>query len=498
MNQLPHENQTKKYMRTLLFGVIQGPDMQTAARLALEAQPDIDGIELRLDLFADVNQVDLQAFMRRCPLPVMLTVRRQHFALLEALCALAPAYIDLEYDFPLDLRQQLFEAHPHITFLSSYHDFSSTPEDLQALYNRVKTPYAPITKLAVTAKTSNDALRMLLFVQEVSKSQEKIIGICMGEEGRASRILAPIAGNYLTYAPLAHSAESVALGQLTAKELQESYRFRLLTPTTALYALVGDPVDKSLGNLVHNAVFKRLNLNALYIKIAVRAGDLTAFFALALQLPFHGFSVTMPHKEGVVPLLHDSSSQVQKFGSCNTVVVRDRKMTGFNTDAAGALDAIEQRTKVHGKRILFIGAGGSARALVFEAAERGAHVLVVNRTAEKALELAQTVVGGQGGGVELFPEVAAKGYDIIVNCTPSHTPTYEEWILPDTIAMDIVYLPKYTPFLLAAARKNCRLVFGYEMFINQAVEQQRIWLCHRQAPCRCFSGQGLSIATFTT
>src|SRR5262249_20320126 len=143
-----------------------------------------------------------------------------------------------------------------------------------------------------------------------------------------------------------------------------------------------------------------------------------------------------------------------------------------------ALDAIEKRGAVYGRSILVIGAGGAAKAIVIEAATRGASVTVLNRTADKAKEIAQ-LVKGRGGGFELLPDVCRKGYDVIINCIPESDLIDEQWILPEKIAMDIVYIPKDTAFLIKAAKKKCRIVYGYEMFIGQAVEQERIWFQDR-------------------
>ncbi len=106
--------------------------------------------------------------------------------------------------------------------------------------------------------------------------------------------------------------------------------------------------------------------------------------------------------------------------------------------------------------------------------KRGAQVTILNRTPEKAEALAAQF-GGRGGGWELFPDVCAQGYDVLINCIPESELIEEAWILPGTIAMDTVYIPKNTPFLVKASAKGCQIVFGYEMFIQQALEQQRLW-----------------------
>lgn len=465
----------------MLFGVIPGPNIKSAAHLCEQGKPFIDGVELRLDFFEKIDIAEIKTFIEECGVPVILTVRRKdqggafargettRLELIECLCGLQPAYIDLEYDVPNDFRKRLFDAYPRISFISSYHDFTKTPDDLDAVYEKIKKPFAHIHKLAVTAQSSLDTLRMLEFVQ--SHSDEKIIGLSMGEEGKATRILAPVIGSFLSYA---YMDLATAPGQMNVREMQEIYRFSKLNRRTAIYALIGDPVDKSLGALIHNAVFDEQNINAVYLKIGVKKEDLAAFVDLARKLPFKGFSVTMPHKEAVLPFLDQVSIPAQAHGACNTIEIAQGQWIGHNTDSIGALNAIEKRQSVNGKHIVFIGAGGAAKAVIVEAARRGAFVTVINRTPDKAIEIVKGLKG-RGGGWELLSQVCREGYDIIINCIPDSQVIEDEWILPKKIAMDIVYVPKNTPFLLKATQKKCRIIFGYEMFVGQAVEQQRIW-----------------------
>lgn len=469
-------------MQTLLFGVILGPDFAIAQKALHKYKDKIDGVELRLDSFSSIDLLSIQSLLHTCPLPVMITLRRKdqggeytedentRLSLIEKLCSFNPAYVDLEYDVPIAFRQKLFEKHPHILFLSSYHDFSNTPEDLEALYAQIKTPFAHIFKLAVTAKSCSDALKMLLFVQNHSK-QDKLIGICMGDTGNSSRILAPLVGNYLTYASL---LSANAPGQLTADTLQDIYRFNKLSSKTQIFALLGSPVDNSLGHIIHNAIFEKFSLNAVYVKFDIQPQEFSTFLNLAKKLPFKGFSVTMPLKESILSFLSHPSDPVQSIQSCNTILLQNSSLLGFNTDGIGAINAVEKKQPVQGKHVVLAGAGGAAKAIAFEALNRGARVTILNRSEQKALDIAQSL-GCEGGSFDLFPQIVSQGYDILLQCTAQSDSIPEEWILPHTTVMDIVYVPKYTPFLQKARQKNCRLVFGYEMFMNQALEQLRIW-----------------------
>ncbi len=337
-------------MKTRLFGIFAGPTLKDA----LPPLSGVEGLELRLDAFEKVDLQELAAFLKGTPLPLLFTLRRkdqgglfkgseeERLKLLEALCALGPAYVDLEYDVPLAFRKKLFEAYPKIQFLSSIHDFDKTPEDLNAFYQKVKVPYAHIYKFAAMAHSTLDALKVLTFVQSQS---DKIIGISMGEKGKPSRILAPVVGNYLTFATLSDN-HSTAPGQLMAEELDQIYHFHQLNKQTFIYGLIGDPVDKSLGHLVHNAIFAEAGIPAVYLKMPLKKEELSAFFELAGKLPFKGLSVTMPLKEAVLPFLTQPSPEVEKIGACNTLSIDGPSLIGCNTDGIGALNAIEKKGKV--------------------------------------------------------------------------------------------------------------------------------------------------------
>ncbi len=107
--------------------------------------------------------------------------------------------------------------------------------------------------------------------------------------------------------------------------------------------------------------------------------------------------------------------------------------------------------------------------------QRGAHVTVLNRTHEKAMALSAQL-NSRAESWDRFPEVVKEGYDILVNCTPDGAMIAEEWILPQSVVMDVVYVPRMTTLLERASQKGCQIVFGEEMFEGQALEQQRIWL----------------------
>jgi shikimate dehydrogenase len=190
-----------------------------------------------------------------------------------------------------------------------------------------------------------------------------------------------------------------------------------------------------------------------------------------------GFSVTLPHKQSVMEFLDEIDSTTKAIGAVNTVIRRGRKLFGTNTDAPGALDAIEKVVRVKGKRILILGAGGAARAIVYEAKNRAASVLIANRTEAKARGLTREF------GLELvkWGSVAKTDFHIIVNATSvGMFPNDDEspiakTILRKKIVFDAVYNPPMTRLLRDAKSVGARIIQGTEMYLNQAALQSKLY-----------------------
>jgi 3-dehydroquinate dehydratase/shikimate dehydrogenase len=265
--------------------------------------------------------------------------------------------------------------------------------------------------------------------------------------------------------------EKTGPGQLSVTELMDIYHYPQLNPKTSIYGLIGDPIEKSVGHIYHNAVFARRNVKAVYVKMTVKPDELSEFISLAKELGMRGLSVTIPLKEKILPFVDMLDDCAKKIGAVNTLLFQDGKILGTNTDGIGALDAIEKRVVVQGKKMVLLGAGGAARAIAYEAIVRGAHVLILNRTVQRAKETA-LALHCRGGGLDALPD----DYDILVNCSPDPMPIDAARIRPKTIVMDVVYSPHLTPFLQAAADRGCQIVQGEEMFLNQAVGQTAFWI----------------------
>ena len=429
-----------------------------------------EGFEFRLDLM-DCEVGEVSKLRSLAKLPVIFTLRRKDQGgafqgnermreelLLEHLKA-KPDFVDLEWD-------SLFaeKVDPSIQVIASYHDFEKTPDDLDKIIEEMDRFPCAIKKLATMAHSTLDSLRMLQCVQK-----RGVAGMCMGEAGEITRVLAPLVDAPLTYAS---SGEEIAPGQLPAKLLVELYRFHQLNRQTKAYGVIGDPVNRSIGFLCHNAIFKKMKENRVYVRMPLKRGEVPEFFKRIKTLPFFGLSVTMPHKEEVGKHLDEIRTNC---GAINTIVREGERWVGTNTDGIGALDALGD---VEGKWVMILGAGGAARAIAKVAEERGAKLIIANRTLKKAEILAKEV----GGMAIPLEKVGETPYDILMNTTAvgmapegEKIPISKEAIREKCTLFDVIQNPRETAFLMEGRRKNCRIVHGYEMYTRQALQQQQIW-----------------------
>jgi len=465
----------------MLVAVINATNYLEALEQINSAITYADAIELRLDFWKKLNIDDIKKIKTTYSIPMIFTLRKpteggyyqgdekNRLALLKQLCTLNPEYMDIEYDVSKDFLKSL-QQYPTIKFICSYHNFHNTPENLVGILESMQYPLFSHYKIATLAQSTIDALRMLQFVNTYSK-ECLLTGICMGETGQCTRIVGAIVGSQLNYATLT-TATAVAPGQLSLDHLVNLYRVKQFSRDTKIYALLGDPIDKSVGHVLHNAAMAFLHKNAVYIKLKIKKQELPEAINLLRALAFSGFSVTMPLKEVILPFLDNIDISADKIGAINTVLI-DQLWQGFNTDGRGAVHSILEKIHLKDKYIVVLGAGGAARAIVYELLQQGAKVTVVNRTLENAKRLAEKL------GCDIASTMPTT-YDVIINTLPEESFMELKFfsaknLIAKTIAMDIVYQPIQTIFLAMAKNADCICIPGYEMFIRQAVAQLKLW-----------------------
>lgn len=259
---------------------------------------------------------------------------------------------------------------------------------------------------------------------------------------------------------------------------------------TQFCGVIGNPVGHSLSPAIHNAAFRKLGLNFVYLAWQVEAiGE--AIKGLRALGNFRGASVTIPHKVAAIPFLDHVETTAQKIGAINTIVAEKGELTGYNTDATGALRALKEgEVELTGKRIVVLGSGGAARAIAFAlAVESGAEQLTLLGIDDRErTSLAQEIRTQAALTVEdlHLDETALRrvlpGAHVLIHCTPvGMSPKVDATSVSASLlhtglsVMDIVYNPLETRLLKDAKNVGCKTIPGLEMFLNQAVAQFELW-----------------------
>ena len=244
--------------------------------------------------------------------------------------------------------------------------------------------------------------------------------------------------------------------------------------------VIGDPVAHSLSPLLHQAMIDQTGAAYRYDVRTVRPEELPAFVRWAKDGGCAGFNVTMPHKEAILPLLDEVDTTAASCGAVNTVCIREGRAIGHNTDGTGFLDSLAgQGFYPQGRTVLLLGAGGAAKAVGHALAAAGAgRIIVCARRLERAAALAAQLPGC-GEGIVLAQDAIqqASACDLLVNATPlgmAGSPAFArldflQAMPPHAVVYDLVYHPRRTALLEAAARQGLRTVGGIDLLIRQAV-----------------------------
>ncbi len=264
----------------------------------------------------------------------------------------------------------------------SWHDLEGTPDDLDAVYDRMAALGPDIVKIAVTARSISDLGRLLAFAaRHAADAAPRLIALAMGPLGVASRILGGRFGAPFTFASAAAGLEA-APGQIPARTLVDGYRVRQIGPDTRVFGLVGSDVLRSLSPAIQNRAFAERGVDAVYVPL--QAESLPGLVDAIPALGVSGFSVTRPYKREIVRYLDSVTPHAAEAGSANTVLVQDGRLVGLSTDGDGVLLPLRRRIDPSGRAVTILGAGGAARAAAFALVRAGARVTVVARRAEQA------------------------------------------------------------------------------------------------------------------
>lgn len=446
-------------------------------------------VELRADCLR--RDPDLKRLLAKKFTPAVFTLRRgadgglwrgdeeKRQRILREAIVMGVDFVDLEVDIAAKIPR--FGKTKRIV---SYHNLKKTPDDLGEIIAQCAEAGADVIKIACAAQTLGDASRLL---KAASESKQPTIAIAMGELGFFTRILGAKYGAPHTYAGF-NPDRQFAPGMPMFPVLRKGYFYDQIDKDTEVYAVIGDPVGHSLSPAVHNAAFRHLGLNKVYVPIQVPGGRLAESLKALEWLDIKGLSVTIPHKEAIIPLLTGAEGAVERVGACNTVEINGDQKIGHNTDYRAAMESLEmalggvpgegEPSPLLGKQVLILGAGGVARTIAFGLSRRGAGVILCNRTDERATNLAQEV----GGRTVTWPMRASTHPDILINCTPvgmhpnvDDTPMPPAGFHPGMLVFDTIYTPENTMFLKLARERECKTISGVDMFVHQAALQFKLF-----------------------
>ncbi|MDF2576544.1 MAG: hypothetical protein K0S74_28 [Chlamydiales bacterium] len=464
---------------------IIGPTSAAIEQQMILAVAKGDIIEWRIDRFDDLSFADLPRFIpKNHPLLITALPACFHRLFESPLSEILQENVVKWVDFPWEANcnsviERFRSLYPHIQILISHHNFEQTPDHLEKLFQTLFDNQASVAKLATFSNSTLDSLRMLQAVRSYSHERQ-IIGVCMGELGPITRILAPRFGDIWTYAALSPQHQS-APGQTPIDELIEIYRYRQLSSKTTMLGLIGNPVDKSPSHLTHNHVFDKLNLDAVYVKMALKDFELPDFLKLSKELGFRGFSVTMPFKQRIIPYLDRIAPCSQAIGSINTLHITSNELVGYNTDGKAAIRCLEKQISLAGKRAIILGNGGTARAIAYELQRNGVQVILLGRDLVK-LQTVATDIKCQIGLLKDLARYLKNPVDIIIQATPvgmspdvNHSLIDLNDLSSKHLVMDVVSNPRETKLLAGAKSKGCTIITGLELFMEQALLQFKIW-----------------------
>ncbi|ODS30880.1 MAG: hypothetical protein SCARUB_04009 [Candidatus Scalindua rubra] len=454
-------------------------EMSLASRYA-------DIIELRIDYIPEMQDAEtcIEKSLKSKTKPVIVTNRpereggkfngseQNRLRLLQKAIDLRADYVDVEFDSVRQITRQNTSK-----VIISYHNFKETPPNLNKIYNDICQWKPDIVKIVTYANDITDNIRIF---ELLKTANVPTISFCMGELGHISRILTRKFGGLLTFASLEGDKES-APGQLTASELSKIYHFKNINKETKLYGIIGNPISHSISPIIHNSSFIEKGLNSVYVPMKVL--NIGAFIKKIRKIDIQGLSVTIPHKESILPYLDDIDHTAKKIGAVNTIVKQNGRFIGYNTDCMAAVMGLEhglKKTKdtLNNKKVSIIGAGGAARAIAFGLKEKGCDITIYNRTLERAKKLSNDVKCK----FERFEEICELNSDILINSTSigmfpevDRAPVPKNVLREGMIVFDVVYNPIETRLLQDAKERGCHTVNGLTMFINQAAEQFRLW-----------------------
>ena len=488
----------------LVCMTLTGKTLDENLKLVKKYEKYIDIVELRVDHLDEDEQLYARRFPAMIYQPCILTIRRDidgglftggEFArtnlYARALAFANPdksknfAFVDFEDDFHIPSIQDAAMAFG-VKIIRSYHNMKDPVTNIRERCDIMRKTGYEIPKIAFMPHSLSDVLNLIKEGERMTQYEH--ILCAMGPLGFPSRILASYTNSFLTYVSPQEVLENTkAIGHIDPVTINDVYHFHSINQDTSLYGITGWPLVKTSSPEIHNKGYAAKGMNAVYIPY--RSPLIADTLSFCEGIGVKGLSVTIPHKESVLYYLHEQSPEVVQIGACNTIVRKNNKWLGYNTDAPGFRRALEEflgPVKIKHKKVAVIGAGGAAKAIVYVLKQMGARVCIFNRTVETAAQLADKYGFNY---CQLDAHCAAKldEYSTLIIQTTSvgmnaegpsnsdNDPIYFYDFRGNELLFDIVYEPAITPVMKRASIAGCRVCNGYKMLEYQGYEQFKLF-----------------------
>ena len=488
----------------LICMTLTGSTLEEDMNLVKKYDKQIDLVELRVDYLEEDEQLYVKRFPAMISKPCILTIRRvidggkfhgSEFSRTNlfgrALAYANPdktrnfAFVDFEDDYNIPSMQDAAMAFG-VRVIRSLHSMDEPILNIkERCLKMLKTGYE-IPKIAFQPHTLSDVLN--LFTEGMKMTKFEHILCAMGPLGIPSRILSGYTNSFLTYVSPSEMIENTsAIGHLDPITINDVYNFKKINDDTKLYGITGWPLEKTSSPDLHNFGYKKCGINAVYLP--VKSQSISEAIRFCERMNFKGLSVTVPHKESVLYYLNEQSPEVIHIGACNTVVFKDDKLIGYNTDASGFKRALLEflgPVKLKRQKVAVIGAGGAAKAIVYTLKQLGAKVCIFNRTVENAAILAERY-GFEYCALEakciakldeyssLIIQTTSVGMNPSSDNPENNDPLHFYEFRGNEMLFDLIYTPKVTPVMKRANKAGCKTCNGYKMLEYQAYEQFKLF-----------------------
>ena len=345
--------------------------------------------------------------------------------------------------------------------IRSVHDYERTPS-AEELVRTLNSGDQELSKYACMVNSFTDLHNIFTASKQVSR-KHLILG--MGETGCVTRIRQRILGNDFTFG---YVGKKTAAGQLSAEEMKK------LGDDCKIIGITGHPLGHSLSPVMQGAAMEKAGINGIYLKFD--SPDVEHLADVIREYEITGMNVTIPYKQDVMDQMDSLEGPAKAIGAVNTIINRNGKLVGTNTDCAGVQFAFENAGKKLSDcdKVLIFGAGGAARAAVYAAMKSGCGTYVLGRSPDKVGSLCREM------GCEKAESPSLEGYDAVINCTPIGMNEDSEYMFPlsglkqEMTVMDMVYNRK-TQLVKTAESKGCRIASGRDMLVGQGAKSFEHW-----------------------